>query len=239
MGKRDVVLVVDGEPPAAKRKVPRYHLAKAEVQRLIRTLGEGAALPAERELAKRLGVARMTLRQAIGELVLDGRLERKHGKGTYVTPPHLVRPPVSGRAEERRLVAVDRLPADELLAAELAIAPGEPVVHVEQVLSASGEPICLESSYLAQQRFPAVFTAGRVEDRLQAEFGVTFSGSEERVETTLATPREAGLLGTGPALPMMLLHRVSYDTAGAPTHRSRALFRGDRVSLTVGAAAGG
>ena len=60
----------------------------------------GDAIPSERALVTRLGVSRVTVRQAIADLVEGGVLERVHGKGTYVTgpagrlpaAPHLVLP---------------------------------------------------------------------------------------------------------------------------------------------------
>ena len=49
----------------------------------------------------------------------------------------------------------------------------------------------------------------------------------------LATPREALLIGTPPALPMLLIHRISRDASGRPLERVRTLFRGDRFSFTA------
>lgn len=44
----------------------------------------GERIPAERELANQFSVSRMTLRQAIQELVDEGILERRVGSGTFV-----------------------------------------------------------------------------------------------------------------------------------------------------------
>jgi GntR family transcriptional regulator len=66
---------------------------------------------------------------------------------------------------------------------------------------------------------------------LREQLGVVFDGAEERVETVLATPREALLIGTNPALPMLLAHRVSWGPDGAPFERVRSLYRGDRLSF--------
>ena len=52
-------------------------------------LSPGDAIPSERALVERLGVSRVTVRQAIADLVDGGVLERVHGKGTYVTGPQV------------------------------------------------------------------------------------------------------------------------------------------------------
>lgn len=52
-------------------------------------LSPGNAIPSERALVDRLGVSRVTVRQAIADLVDGGVLERVHGKGTYVTGPQV------------------------------------------------------------------------------------------------------------------------------------------------------
>lgn len=49
----------------------------------------GSRLPAERQLAERLGVSRSTLRAALARLELLGHVEVKHGSGVYVRKPDL------------------------------------------------------------------------------------------------------------------------------------------------------
>ena len=66
------------------------------------------------------------------------------------------------------------------------------------------------------------------------ETGVVFGSATERIETVLASPREAALLDSTTAMPMLLLHRLSLDTAGVPIERVRSLYRGDRIAfLTI------
>ncbi|GDY30296.1 hypothetical protein GTS_19290 [Gandjariella thermophila] len=228
-------------------RVPRYYAVKTELLALVRALGEGAALPAERELAERFGVSRVTLRQAVSELVLEGRLQRRHGSGTYVAPPKLVQPLSlmsytegmrrQGVTPGHTAITVEELPADDGLAVDLRIEPGAPVVHLERVLLAGAERIGLESTYLSRQRFPTLVEEFDPADSLyaclQRRFGVTLGEARERLETVLATPREAMLIGTNPAMPMLLLHRVAYDVEGRPVERVRSLFRGDRFSFVA------
>lgn len=240
-----------GEPVRAgvpeHGRVPRYYAVKARLLELIEELGEGTTLPAERELAQRYGVSRVTLRQAVGELVLEGRLLRRQGSRTVVAPPKVTQPLAlvsytEGMREQgvepgRSVVATETVQADAGLAEDLRVDPGAPVVHLERVLLADGERVGLESTYLPQHRFAGLLErfdpGGSLYAHLRAHEGVVFDEAEERIETVLATPREALLIGTNPSVPMVLLHRVSWSPDGAPIERVRTLFRGDRFSFVT------
>lgn len=105
------------------------------------------------------------------------------------------------------------------------------------MLLADDERMGLESTYVSVARVPSLDSEfepdssfyGYLRDRL----GIAFGNADERIETVLATPREALLIGTPPALPMLLIHRVSRDTEGRPLERVRTLYRGDRFSFTA------
>ncbi|WP_423202205.1 GntR family transcriptional regulator [Herbihabitans rhizosphaerae] len=228
-------------------RIPRYYAVKVRLLELIEELGQGAVLPTERELAERFDVSRVTLRQAVTELVLEGKLSRRQGSGTYVAGPKIVqrlslvsyteRLRRKGIEPGRNLITLETLHAGEDLAGDLDIEPGADVIHIERVLLADGERVGLESTYLAAQRFPTLLEVFDPSSSLYAclsdKLGVVFAEANERIETVLATPREALLIGTNPALPMLLLHRVSTDAGGRPIERVRSLFRGDRFSFTT------
>ncbi|SME90673.1 transcriptional regulator, GntR family [Streptomyces sp. Amel2xC10] len=226
-------------------RVPKYYAVKARIDRLVGELGEGDTLPTERDLSERYEVARETVRQALRELLLEGKL-RRQGRGTVVAGPKLEQPLSlasytegvrrQGRTPGRTLITLDRFPCPEPLAAETGLTRGEPVWHLERVLLADDERVGLESTYVAVATLP----------RLDAEFdpdssfyaymdrqGIRLGEADERIETVLATPREALLIGTSPALPMLLIHRVSRDARGRPLERVRTLYRGDRFSFSA------
>src|SRR3981081_3043429 len=52
----------------------------------------GIMLPSERQLCDTYGIARMTVRQAISNLVAEGLLTRTQGRGTFVARPRLRQP---------------------------------------------------------------------------------------------------------------------------------------------------
>lgn len=72
---------------------PKYwHLKTVLSEALDSDFAVGEILPNERELAARFGVARATLRQALEQLELEGRLQRRRGVGTTVAPPRVRSP---------------------------------------------------------------------------------------------------------------------------------------------------
>ncbi|MEV6104630.1 GntR family transcriptional regulator [Streptomyces sp. NPDC051940] len=232
-------------------RIPKYYAVKAEIAALLDELGEGGLLPTERDLAEQYAVARETVRQALRELLLEGRL-RRQGRGTVVAGPKLEQPLSlasytegvrrQGRRPGRTLVTLDRFPCPAPLAAELGASRGEQVWHLERVLLADDERMGLESTYVPVARVPRLDTEFEPDSSfyayLRERLGIAFGDADERLETVLATPREALLIGTPPALPMLLIHRLSRDTEGRPLERVRSLYRGDRFSFTTRLAGG-
>ncbi|WP_308377866.1 GntR family transcriptional regulator [Streptomyces sp. ISL-98] len=227
-------------------RIPKYYAVKAHIAALMSELSEGDVLPPERDLAVRYEVSRETVRQALRELLLEGRL-RRQGRGTVVAGPKLEQPLALAsytegvRRQDRRpgrnLIGLDRFPCPAALAADVGAETGEPVWHMERVLLADDERVGLESTYVAVSRVPRLDVDFEPDSSFYAylhdRVGVSFGDADERIETVLATPREALLIGTPPALPMLLIHRLSRDVEGRPLERVRTLFRGDRFSFTV------
>jgi GntR family transcriptional regulator len=188
-------------------------------------------------------VARETVRQALHELLVAGRIERR-GRGTVVARPKLVQPlrlgsytegaQTVGRTPGRLLVTREIVGASTELAAGLDIATGAPVLHLERILLADDQRIGLESTYLAAARFGHLERDFDPTTSLYAAIGacgVEFASATERIETALPTPREAALLECTTATPVLLLNRRSIDTTDIPIEVVRALYRGDRVAF--------
>ncbi|MEU8900161.1 GntR family transcriptional regulator [Nocardia sp. NPDC048505] len=221
----------------------KSYVVRTELERMLTELEAGDPVPSERDLAVRFEVARETVRQALRDLLVEGRIQRQ-GRGTVVSQPKMVQPlslrsytegAISlGRVPGRIVVGFDDIPADGDTAAALGLEPGTPVMHLERVLLADGERIGLESTYLPRERFAGLRADYDPTTSLYAAVratGVVYTNATERIETVLASPREAALLECSTALPLLLLHRRSLDQDGAPIERVRALYRGDRIAF--------
>jgi GntR family transcriptional regulator len=223
--------------------VSKPYAVRTELDGILEGLVEGDPFPPERELAARFEVARETIRQALQELLVEGRIERR-GRGTVVSKPKLVQPLSlrsytegalrMGRKPGRILVTWEDVEATTELAAGLEVAEGEAVMHLERLLLADGQRIGLESTYLPRHRFGEFNSTFDPTTSLYAAIratGVQFGSAVERVETVLASPREAGLLESTTAMPMLRLNRRSLDTDDRPIEVVRSLYRGDRVAF--------
>ncbi|RSN39923.1 GntR family transcriptional regulator [Amycolatopsis sp. WAC 04197] len=223
-------------------QVPRYYRAKRQILALRERLDEGAALPSERVLCARLGVARATLRQAVLHLVLEGWVDSQQGRGSFVVGrPKIIQPlcsttqPGQDILTDRTWTMFERRQAGCELARELGVHRDDEVLHFECVRGSGDEVLAIESAYLPAARFRG-FTGcparhRSLHDELRSRFGVQQGGADQRTETVHVSPREATLLGTLAALPALVVNRTAWDTAGEPFEQVRTLYRGDRLSL--------
>lgn len=219
------------------------YVIRTALDAILDGLVEGDAFPPERELASRFGVARETVRQALHELLVEGRIERR-GRGTVVAKPKLVQPLAltsytegalqMGRKPGRIVITWEDVTANTDLAEALEVTDGTAVMHLERVLLADGQRIGLESCYLPRHRFGHFTETFDPTTSLYSAIraaGVQFGSAVERIETVLASPREAGLLESTTAMPMLRLNRRSLDAEDRPIEVVRALYRGDRVAF--------
>ena len=108
-------MTIAGEPAASE---PKYYAVKRHLLEFIGSLDPGSPVPTERELATQMHTSRTTVRQALTELVVEGRLVRRQGSGTYVAEPKITWPlylaSFTEQVEAERLQALvrdDRHPA--------------------------------------------------------------------------------------------------------------------------------
>jgi GntR family transcriptional regulator len=227
-------------------RVPKYFQVKGEILALITDLVPGTAVPTERELAERFGTSRTTVRQAIAELVVEGRLERTQGRGTFVAKPKLMQVrqltsfsrdlQAQGARPGSVLLRLSEEPADEDVAAHLELAPGSPIHLVERLRTAGNETIAHETAHLPG---PLPNLSGELALRgslyvtLDEAYGIVLASVEDIVETALADPVEAHLLGVDTGLPILLVHRTGRDASGRPVEWTRSVFRGDRFRFVA------
>lgn len=207
-------------------------------------LAEGDPIPSERLLCEQFGVSRMTVRQAVDALVVEGLLVREQGRGTFVAPTKLdleVRLASFGEEMVRR----GMVPSSRVLAAEVVVAtpdvadaldilPGERVYFLYRVRLADGVPMAIEQSWLSCQLVPGLLDDG-VPGSIYGELrrrGLEPDWGEDTVAATEADAQDADLLGIEPGKAVLRLARRTFAGQTACVY-SRSAYRADRYVLWV------
>src|SRR5262244_2687594 len=138
---------------AIEPREPKYYLVKRHLLELIESLEPGALVPTERELTATLATSRTTVRQALGELVGEGRLVRRQGSGTYVAEPKISWPlrmtsfteqaSSSGYSTSTRLLEATRTRAEDDIADKLKLRAGAPSYYIERLRLVDGTPMAV------------------------------------------------------------------------------------------------
>ena len=122
------------ESSPALLRLPKYYQVKKHLLDFTAAMSPGSPVPPERELARLYGTSRTTVRQALAELVIEGRLLRMQGKGTFVAKPKVAQSlelasytegmRQHGLHPQTKILDIGYVTADEQLAALLAVRPG-------------------------------------------------------------------------------------------------------------------
>ena len=226
-------------------RAPLYSLIADRAETRIRSgaWAPGTRLPPERELCRELDVSRATLRQALDELEERGLITRHQGRGTFVTRPRVatalsgffsIREALIARGATvvTRVLRTEVVDASRQLATDLALLPGDPVVHLERLRLVDGEAIVLESAWLPSALFPGLELADvasrSLYDVLREDHGRHVAEAQETIEPVILTPHESVLLDVPRHTPAIMTRRVTTDRSGTIVELSQALLRGDR-----------
>ena len=225
--------------------VPLYYQLAQQLERAIESgeLARGTQLGNEIMLADQLGLSRPTVRRAIGYLVDRGLLVRKRGVGTQVVQPRVRRPleltslydDLAGGGQEpsTQVLSLDKLPASDAVAHALGLADGEPVLSVERLRLAHGEPLAVLRNYLPIDL--VALTTEALERTglypLMRAAGVRLHLATQTVGARSATAAEARLLGDQRGAPLLTMRRTAYDDSGRAVEFADHYYRASLYSF--------
>lgn len=142
------------ENPGEAARRPLYQRAAQQIGEILDRTEPGQFLPSEPALARKLGISRSTLREAMRTFEEQGRIIRRQGVGTYVArPPRVMAAGLEllesleslarkiGLEVEMGELQVEERPAREREADGLTLRQGEDVVCVSRVIRTQGRPV--------------------------------------------------------------------------------------------------
>ena len=226
---------------------PLYHQLMQRLAEDIErgTYPVGSRIPPEHELEVLYKVSRVTVRRALAELTAEGLLERKQGKGTFVSTPRISQDLKSihsfhdackqnGLQGGTVVIHVRETEADAADLAELELREGSRVVETLRVRTADGDPVVLEKNHfsMAYSYLENENLSGSLYNVLR-DYGIEPKQASHDISMTFASEYQAKLLNIEPGSPLMRLHEVVYDQKGRPLHNSLQLIRGDRFVFRI------
>jgi GntR family transcriptional regulator len=228
---------------------PLHRQVADELRREIRRgdYPPGSRLPSEQELARRHGVARGTVRQALTALRNEGALASRRGaRGVVLATPRTQSfsellsfsawARSLGEEPSARVIELVRREASDGEALQLSIAPGATVYELLRVRLLSGTPVMVERTL-----FPE--SVGRLLGSIQlerdsiyerlAEQGIVFARARHTIGAIGADPVDAGLLEIRRGTALLRQQRRSSSPSGEPLELADDRYRGDAVSFVV------
>jgi GntR family transcriptional regulator len=209
----------------------------------------GNQIPGEQDLCELYQISRTVVRQALRELELEGVINRRKGKGTFISLPKIsegLAQKLTGFYQdmvERGLKPVTKvlhqnvIPSNEKVAGFLNIKPGDQVIDILRLRFINEEPIQLVTTYIPFEICPTLasvdLTNRSLYEYLEKEGGVFIAKGRRYIEAVLANESEAALLGVERGAPLVLLDSISFAENGLPIEYYHALHRGDRSRFEV------
>jgi GntR family histidine utilization transcriptional repressor len=203
----------------------------------------GALMPSEAELVAEFGVSRMTVNRALRELQAEGLVQRTQGVGTFAAPLHKVSSTLTisdvhdeivarGHRHEAQVHLQGSDPAPAALAAQLGVAPGEPVFHTLIVHLENGLPLQCEDRYVNPAEAPHYLEADFTQTTPTHVLFETTAlwRAQYHIEASRPTAQEARLLGIDAEAPCLVVVRRTFSRH-APITIARLVHPGTRYTL--------
>ena len=229
---------------SADRQDPLWRRILTDLERRI---AEGEIVdrfPTDRELVEEYGASRHTVREAVQRLRARGLVERHRGRGSYVRPDQ-VRQPVgtlyslfraveeAGLEQRSEVMALDER-VDAEAAARLDLPPGTPLVHLQRLRYAGGDPLAMDAVWLpadlARPLLEADWSRTALYDELAERCGVRLTSAEEVIEPAMPDDDARGILDLADDEALFRVVRKGFVDR-SPVECRIALVRGRRFAF--------
>lgn len=209
----------------------------------IENMEENEKIPSEREICEHYDVSRTTVRQAISELVKEGYIYKKLGKGTFVSSKKYNQNLQSfysfteemkkiGKAPSSKVLNFEILTANKDIAKNMKISQDELVYKIIRLRLADGEPMMLETTYVPYNLFPGITKEELNKKALYDIYSDTFNERVEYAEESfipvLIQKDEAKTLQIEAGSPSLKITRYAYNKYNKVIEYTVSTVRGDK-----------
>lgn len=228
--------------------IPLYYQIQQRLLQQIRSgaLKVGQPVPSEQEIAERMGVSRMTARQALKSLCSLGVAYSQRGKGTFVSSFKLEKDfrqvlsfseemQARGSRPHSRVLAFKCVSPSSDVAEALHLSAQDEIFLIRRVRLADSLPLCIECTHLPVRLCPDLqkkFNPSEsLYQALSQHYGIQIELADEVAEAAVASAEEARLLRVRKKAPVFRFTRTAYLRTGEPVEFVQSVYRGDRCKV--------
>lgn len=229
--------------------IPIYHQLEEKVKSLIENgdLKPGDILPSEREYAEKYGISRMTVRQAISNLVNERLLNRIKGKGTFVMEQKFEQNlhgltsftedmKARGMVTSNKLLNFEIIPANLKLAEQLGIQKYGPVYEIKRIRFAEKIPMALERTYIAANLVKGItedIVKNSLYQYIENTLQLKIDGGFQVIEASIANDEEVKHLDIPNNSPILLMERTTNLENNTTFEVVKSSYRADRYKFMI------
>lgn len=236
---------IDFGQPGIARYVQLGSLFRRRIETGVWKVGD--RIPTLDQLVSEMGVARATIRQALGELEAEGLLRRYRAKGTFVTRRPSAACAVQFATDWGSLLSAHQDDAIEVLAAAKVARPPFSIEaprqyapgyqYLRRLHRRDAVPYLLGHVYLDSRifrRLPKKRLGTTPMLRMIKECkGVDIADAHQTLTIGAADVETAALLKIPINSPVAIAHRTAFDAGGVMIYYSLGIYRGDFLRLEM------
>jgi GntR family transcriptional regulator len=222
---------------------------RAELDELLNEFYPGQKIPSERVLSERFGVARMTLRHAIETFILEGKLERRPGSGTYISNQcyslsarcRSFSSEMKSRGLEpgNKLLVAKIISADKVNSSKLRIPLNAKILKFSRLRFGNDIPMAYQTTSIPVSYIGLIEDLeleGSLEDLLQNKFGIAITTSRTEISGDFADQKIAKLLEIETTTPCLVKETIDMDQRSRSIMWNRTWYNAERFKIRFDAA---
>jgi GntR family transcriptional regulator len=233
--------------------LPVYYQIKQTIKGWIlsREFNPGGKIPSENELAEKFKVSRLTVRQAIAQLVQEGFLISKRGEGTFVTRNQSL---IDGFSLEftgfmddlfyqisrskTKSVQIQQILAPKLIKKKLELPdPQKEVIQIKRVRFLEGKSFAFTVNYLPLRIGKRLHAKDLYRKSLmyilEQDLGIKFTEAFQTIQASFADREVSEQLEITSGSPVLFVERIMYTDHAKPVELVQSSYRGDLYKYIV------
>lgn len=230
-----------------KSPIPAYYQLKNIILKKIEggDFRSDDPIPSERDLSDTLGISRMTVRQALNQLVAEGVLYREKGKGTYVSRAKIEQRNImsfsdlvkkKGLTPSTRVLNFSKLEADQEVSGILELKSSEPIYNIRRLRLANDIPVGIEEVFIPEKYCPnlEMYDLTKSLYRLvREEYLHIINYVDNAIEASKPLKEERELLGIPGTVPVLRISGIYFIETGIKLFYEKSVYRSDEYKYNV------